>query len=204
MTKTILFFGDSITDANRDRNDLLSLGSGYVNMLSHRLEGHKVINLGISGNRTHDLVSRLHEVVHESPDIISILIGINDVWHKHEWQIETNTNEFKCHMTTILDALKASLQKAHVILVSPFILPMGAYLPGMRPDLDEEIRILSDLSTRYQIPFVPLDSVFFEAMRTTPMEALTFDGVHPTELGHKVIADQLEPVIKDLLLDDCH
>jgi acyl-CoA thioesterase I len=199
MTKTILCFGDSITDANRDKSDPMSLGNGYVMMLSKRFHTHQVINRGISGNRTHDLVSRLFEVTQETPDIISILIGINDVWHKHAWQIETTTDTFKENMITILDHLKASLPKAQLILVSPFILPMGAYLPAMRLELDEEIQILEDLSKRYETPFVPLQSIFYEEMTKTSMASLTLDGVHPTDLGHQVIADHLESVIKDHL-----
>ena len=83
----ILFQGDSITDAVRNREDVTSLGEGYAFLAAAELsfaatEVHTFINKGISGNRIVDLYARMKaDIINLQPDVLSILIGVNDVWH---------------------------------------------------------------------------------------------------------------------------
>ena len=92
--QTILFQGDSITDCGRNRdaattpNDLCGLGDGYVMMAATKLlstrpaDGLRIFNRGISGNRIVDLDARIkNDIIHLKPDVLSILIGVNDTWH---------------------------------------------------------------------------------------------------------------------------
>ena len=86
--KVILFQGDSITDAGRDRANKFGLGKGYPNFVSGHLGAKypyqfQYINRGISGNRVVDLYARIKmDMINLKPDYMSILIGINDVWHE--------------------------------------------------------------------------------------------------------------------------
>ena len=99
----ILFQGDSVTDAGRDRSNPHDMGEGYPRYASAMIQdsypdtGFEFVNLGISGNRTADLVSRLEsDFVDVQPDIVSVMIGINDVWHHYSFTyIETTDAEFE-------------------------------------------------------------------------------------------------------------
>ena len=89
----IVLFGDSITDMGRDRinnqpNYLGSYGCGYPIFIAGELykqdpTKHVIYNRGISGNRIVDLYARIKmDVWNLKPDVLSILIGINDIWHE--------------------------------------------------------------------------------------------------------------------------
>ena len=84
----ILFQGDSITDAGRNRDDIHDLGHGYPLYAAKYLKERypeidfEFVDLGISGNQTKDLVERLQaDFIDIQPDIVSIMIGVNDTWH---------------------------------------------------------------------------------------------------------------------------
>ncbi|MCQ2440740.1 MAG: GDSL-type esterase/lipase family protein [Clostridia bacterium] len=86
--KKILFFGDSITDCGRNRDNDDSLGQGYPLLIKSELgfenpERYTFLNRGISGNRIVDLYARIKkDLINLAPDYVSILIGVNDVWHE--------------------------------------------------------------------------------------------------------------------------
>ena len=92
MSKVILFQGDSVTDCGRSRENVFNggLGSGYPTLIGARIladhlgEGYQIYNRGISGNRVVDLYARWKcDAIVLRPDIISILIGVNDTWHEY-------------------------------------------------------------------------------------------------------------------------
>ena len=138
----ILFYGDSITDAMRNREDLNAisgLGVGYVRSVADKLIGenpnkYKIINTGISGNRIVDLYARIKcDCWNHEPDLISILIGINDIWHelgKHNG-VELDRFE-KVYRMLIEDTLKR-LPNVKIMLLEPFV------LEGLRTSQDDEI-----------------------------------------------------------------
>ena len=124
--KKILFQGDSITDADRSRGNRLSLGYGYptqvAGLLGKEYPGQlEFVNLGISGNRVVDLYARIGEdFIEEAPDFITILIGINDVWHEFGARrngIE-NPKFYKVYALLIeeLTDLEAASQKLYIRL----------------------------------------------------------------------------------------
>ena len=86
--KTILFQGDSITDAGRSRENDENMGVGYPTMVAGELGyenpgEYRFLNRGISGNRSVDLYARIKsDIICLKPDVMSILIGVNDVWHE--------------------------------------------------------------------------------------------------------------------------
>jgi acyl-CoA thioesterase I len=192
MTKTILFFGDSVTDAGRERDNPHSLGHGYVHHVGQTLTNVRIINKGISGNRSYDLLDRLDEdVIGLSPDILFVMIGINDVWHKHQWNVPSSTEEFALNMNTLITTIQDALPGVKIVILSPFLLPTGVHTEPIRRDLDTEIAILESLSKTHDIPFIPVDVILRGFLETMSAEDIAADGVHPTEKGHRLIAQEI-------------
>ena len=109
----ILFQGDSITDAGRDKRNYHHLGNGYpkysAELISkaHTDIDFEFINFGISGNRTCQLFDRLYsDAIAFEPDIISVMVGINDVWHRHSHRIMTKDAQIEANYRAILSDLK--------------------------------------------------------------------------------------------------
>ena len=88
MAKRILFQGDSITDCGRNRNEFYGMGNGYANLVkatlgTDRPGEYEFINRGINGNRIIDIYARIrNDIINLKPDVMSLLIGVNDVWHE--------------------------------------------------------------------------------------------------------------------------
>jgi len=181
----ILFQGDSITDCGRDRENQDSLGNGYVNLTTKILEDRypkanlKFINRGISGDKIRDLQLRWEaDCISLNPDILSILIGVNDTLITPAKLFE---EEYRMLLKRTTEALNAE-----IILCEPFLLlgDTNAY----RDDLDPKIEIVHKLSEEFSTLLLPLDQTFSEACSLNPPEYWAPDGVHPTHAGHTLIA----------------
>ena len=206
----ILFQGDSITDAGRDKRNYHELGNGYPKYAAEAIRAafpeveFEFINFGISGNRSGQLFDRIYvDGLAFEPDVISILIGINDAWHRHgSNKILTTDEQFELNYRCILERIKNETN-AKIVMICPFYLDaeVNAHL---RADLETIIPIVERLAKEYADVFIPLDSIFAEAMKTQP-EPLWFsaDGVHPNENGSRFIggvyADAVAPIIKSLI-----
>ena len=125
----ILFQGDSITDAGRDRRNYHDLGNGYPKYAAkHIVEMHpdadfEFINFGISGNRTSQLFDRLYsDGIEFQPDVISILIGINDIWHRYSVaRVATTDLQIETNYRAILERLKKETN-AKIVILAPYVL----------------------------------------------------------------------------------
>ncbi len=199
----MLFQGDSITDAGRDRDVLApnqpdGLGQGYVRMAAARLladrPGIRVLNRGIGGNRMSHLVERWEEdAVSLRPTVLSVLIGVNDTWHglsPANTDSPTAYDAFEAGYREILDRFVHALPEARVVLAEPFVLPCGAGkdLP-MRSNLDPRREIVHRLVTEFDATLVPFQRLFDEALERAPAAYWAEDGVHPTLAGHQLMAD---------------
>lgn len=201
----LLFQGDSITDAGRDRADIHNMGAGYPKYASEMLRAaypdveFEFINLGISGNRTDQLFDRMYEdMILIEPDVVSILICINDVWHRHSHQIETTDAQIAANYRAILERLKRQTN-AKILILSPFLLD-NAEKESWRAELDTILPIVRSLAEEYADAFIPLDKHFEEALKTQPEPChYSPDGVHPNENGAKFIAELYVKAIKDLI-----
>ena len=187
MTGPILFIGDSITDCGRRDDAPDYLGDGYVRMVAAALPGRRVINAGIGGNRVIDLHDRWHiDVVDQSPELLTVYVGINDTWRRYDSDDPTSAASFEeDYRACLADAGGAS----RVILVKPFVVPVNADQERWHEDLDEKRAVVARLAAEFATGFVPLQSLFHAAAEDRGAEALAHDGVHPTELGHRLIAD---------------
>ena len=206
----ILFQGDSITDAGRDKRNYHDVGPGYPkyaveNILATYPEiEFEFINQGISGNRTSQLFDRLYsDALAFEPDIISILIGINDIWHRHNAnKIATTDEQIALNYRCILDRIKNETN-AKIVILAPFVLDAED-----KDYLREEIKtvgpIVKELAEKYADVYIPLDEHFAKALTTQP-EPLYYsdDGVHPNDNGRmfigKLYAEAISPIIKSLI-----
>ena len=205
----VVFQGDSITDAGRDYRNYHDVGPGYPKYASELMIANhtdvefEFINFGISGNRTSQLFDRLYkDALAFDPDVISILIGINDVWHRHNSnRIATSDAQIELNYRSILERIRKE-SHAKILIMAPFIL--DAEVPeGMRDELDRILPVIRKLADEFADVYIPLDEIFTEALKTQP-ESFYYskDGVHPNENGRefigKLYAEAIKPIINSL------
>ena len=203
----ILFQGDSITDAGRDKRNYHDVGPGYPKYASEAIAEafpdteFEFINFGIGGNRTSQLFDRLYaDGIVFQPDVISILIGINDIWHRYgSGRIATTDEQFALNYRCIIERIKKETN-AKIVILAPFLLDAEPY-EGMRADPERALPVVRKLAEEYADVYIPLDEHFTEALKTQP-EPLYYskDGVHPNDNGRmfigKIYADAVIPLIK--------
>lgn len=201
----ILFQGDSITDAGRNRDDIHDLGGGYPKYAAQYMKeafpdvDFEFIDLGISGNQTKDLVDRLEsDFIDIQPDVCSIMIGVNDTWH-HAGDKSWIPNEvFEARYRTVLEKLKTQT-KAKIMIIEPFLIPV-ADKEFFREDLDPKIQIIRKLAREYADVFLPTDGLLASAFIGKEPTEFASDGVHPTAMGAdfigKLYCEYVAPLIK--------
>ncbi len=201
----ILFQGDSITDAGRDKRNYHNMGNGYPKFASKLIaEAHPeiefdFINLGISGNRTDQLFDRLYpDAIALQPDVISILIGINDIWHRKS-NILTTDAQIELNYRTILTLLRERTN-AKIVMIAPYVLD-AEDKDFLREDHKKIIPIVRALAEEFADVYIPLDIKFDEAVKTQPEPRFySGDGVHPNQNGAefigKLYAEAIEPLLR--------
>ena len=202
----LLFQGDSITDAGRDKRNYYDLGNGYPKFAASIIAekyadtSFEFINLGISGNRTGQLFDRFYsDGIALQPDIISILIGINDIWHRCPPNyILTTDEQIALNYREILKRIKRETN-AKIVILSPYVLDSEDKAP-MKKELSTVLPILGELADEFADAYVPLDELFEKAMETQPEPRYySADGVHPNENGAKFIAEHYALAIDKIL-----
>lgn len=202
----ILFQGDSITDAGRDYRNYYDLGQGYPRYAAENLRALfpekelEFIDLGISGNRTGQLFDRLYpDAIALKPDIISILIGVNDVWHRHNFgRVATTDAQIELNYRTILTELK-SKTNAKIVMIAPYILDNDDFAL-IKEQLASVQAIVRSLAKEFADVYIPLDELFEEALKTQPSPRYySNDGVHPNENGARFIGKIYADAVKDLI-----
>ena len=206
----LLFQGDSITDAGRDKRNYYHMGKGYpkyaVELIKEAFPDANIefINQGISGNRTDQLFDRLYpDAIALEPDLSSILIGINDIGHRHgAGKIETTDEQIAVNYRAILTRLKAQTN-AKIVILSPYLLDCEEK-ESWRVELNSILPIIRDLAKEFADVYIPLDEIFEEALKTQPEPRFySGDGVHPNENGAKFIGklyfDAIAPLLRSML-----
>ncbi|MDE6586121.1 MAG: GDSL family lipase [Clostridia bacterium] len=200
----IVFFGDSITDCERDRNDINSLGNGYVKILADKLRpiypdtDIELINKGVSGNEISDLLARVDEdVIALKPDAVVIMIGINNTIHDFTSDKKLDLKQLESDLKELLKKLKK--EGIVVIFLEPFLLPAPDKL-RMRKLFNEELAVINKVGLKYADEFVAYDEMFTGLTITIPYTEYSLDGVHPTHRGSRLIADQAIKAIRKHLL----
>lgn len=189
----ILFQGDSITDADRVY-DPRGLGEGYVAMVAEQFSARHpelqvtFLNRGVSADRVRDLRDRWQvDCLSLEPDVVSILVGVNDALGTLFWGEFTSLESFEADYSSILELTRRKLD-AQIVLLEPFLLPVSKDLMAFRRAVDSRIDVVRKLSEKFETVLVRLDSVFSEAVKREKPEFWSVDGVHPTAAGHGLIA----------------
>lgn len=197
----ILFQGDSITDAGRNRDDNTynnsrALGSGYPMLAgAELLEKHpslnlKVFNKGISGNKVFQLADRWDtDCLSIKPDILSILIGVNDIWHKLNGQYNGTVEVYKHDYIALLERTKKALPNVKLIICEPFAVPgVKAVDDKWYPEFYGYQKAAREIADQFGATFIPYQKVYDEAQKQAPGAYWTGDGVHPTLAGAQLMA----------------
>jgi len=198
----LLFQGDSITDANRKRSQPYDLGEGYVSKLLSSIHHAVIINKGISGNRTIDLLNRWDiDTLSIKPDFLSILIGINEVWHHYKYGNILTPETYKIYYIKLLEEVKEKLPHTKILMIEPFVFPIGEYESKWEIDLLQEQKIFKELAEQYADYFIPMQSILNAYLSKYKMVDILGDGVHPTKLGHELIAKEITQVIRLFMIE---
>ncbi|WP_239613515.1 SGNH/GDSL hydrolase family protein [Cohnella mopanensis] len=206
---TVLFQGDSITDGARSRDEDQNhiLGHSYAYMISAKLSYELAerkphfINRGISGNRVSDLYARWNEdAISLKPDLISLLIGVNDVWRTISGEASGVTDRFERAYRHLLEETREVLPETGLVLCEPFILKTGA-TAGRWEEWVERVgsyqAIVRKLASEFGTVFVPLQGAFDAACNRAEASYWIWDGVHPTAAGHELIAREWLSVVQN-------
>jgi len=208
----ILFYGDSITDAGRNRDNPLpnrALGHGYVSQAAGRLYEkdagrYEVYNRGISGNRVVDIYARIKtDCWNLEPDVMSILIGVNDVWHEIVRKNGVELDRFENIYRTLLSETKIKLPNVKIIICEPFVLRGEA--TDERFDEFLEVKkyaaVSKKLADEFGASFVPLQDMFDKMGEKYGNDVMLSDGVHPTTVGSAYLAIEWMKVFDKLESD---
>jgi acyl-CoA thioesterase-1 len=195
---TIVFIGDSITDCDR-RTDPLGLGSGYVDIVARTLRERgdlsTVVNTGIAGDRVAHLQERWQvDALDHTPSVLSIYVGVNDTLTTFFAGRPTPPEQFEQRYTDILDRTVAA-GAPRLVIVEPFFIGSEAEWVHWREgntfvneDLALKRPIVRRLADRYGAAYVPLQAAFDDAVAERGATVVAGDGVHPSPLGHQLIA----------------
>jgi lysophospholipase L1-like esterase len=198
----VLFQGDSITDCGRDRtrpdpNAASALGSGYpllaaaAELAAHPDRALRFYNRGVSGNKVPDLAARwATDTVALAPDVLSILIGVNDFWHKLSSGYTGTVEDYEHQYTALLDDTRRALPRTRIIVLEPFVLHCGAVDNRWFPEFDERRAAAERVARHAGATFVPLQPMFDDLARKSTPAYWAADGVHPTPAGHAAIAER--------------
>ena len=195
--KTILFQGDSITDVDRSRQSEVMLGSGYPTVVAANLGcarpgEFKFLNRGISGNRIVDIYARMRrDILNLEPDVLSILIGVNDVWHDFE-NNGVDAEKFEKIYGMLIEELLQKKPDMKIMILEPFVLhgsaTNGCYDDFFRPQVDLRAAAARRTAKKFGLTFVELQKYFDAAYPNQPEGYWLVDGVHPSPAGHGLIA----------------
>lgn len=199
--QVILFQGDSITDSGRNKEDTgfntaRNLGSGYPMLAGAALLNKyealnlKIYNKGISGNKVYQLAERWDKDCLElKPDVLSILIGVNDIWHKLNGTYNGTVEIYRNDYIALLERTKKALPNVKLIICEPFAVNgVKAVDEKWYPEFYDYQKAAKDIAKQFRATFIPFQSVYDEAQKRAPGLYWTGDGVHPTLAGAQLMA----------------
>ena len=204
----ILFQGDSVTDAGRTAVSYENLGRGYPIfaagrlLVSHPDKKFKFVNRGIGGNRVVDLYQRWKvDCINLEPDVVSILIGVNDTWHETAFRNGVEPDRAEKVYRELVGWTRQALPAAKLMLCEPFMFTLSQAGAGYkigetwsgrdewRAEMDVRSAFTRRIAEDFGCVFVPFQSVLDAALEKAPAPYWLGDGVHPTTAGHSLLAD---------------
>ncbi|MDP2335826.1 MAG: SGNH/GDSL hydrolase family protein [Bacteroidota bacterium] len=205
----ILFQGDSITDAGREKekqqsNSPWSFGYGYAylaaaNLLNTRsAQNLSIYNRGISGNKVYQLADRWQKDCFDlKPNLLSILIGVNDFWHKLDGKYDGTVEKYENDYRQLLNLTKKILPDVKLVIGEPFaVLGCSAVNEKWYPEFDSYRASSKKLANEFDAIFIPYQAIFDEAQKQAPGKYWTGDGVHPSMAGSSLMAEAWLKAVK--------
>ncbi len=205
----ILFQGDSITDSGRkkdanDHNNTSAMGAGYALLAGGNLlktyagKNLKVYNKGISGNKVYQLAERWEaDCLALKPNVLSILIGVNDFWHKKNGKYDGTIETYRNDYVALLERTKKALPNVQLIIGEPFaVTGTSAVDQSWFPEFDAYRQAARQIATQFDAVFIPYQQVFEEAQKQAPATYWTPDGVHPSLAGAELMAQAWLKTVK--------
>ena len=200
----ILFIGDSITDVkfNSRFRFRFRVKNIYATQLKKKFRKYsKKINVdikGIASNRTYHVYDRLtKDCINLKPDVVIMLIGVNDAWENYGPEnYPPLLRPMEPHIREIYRRLKTELPDAQILYIMPFLIDAVEEKFPFHKILDEYRELLKAVALEHGATVIDMQKVFNEAQKTTAPKNLAVDGIHPTSLGHKVMADAIEKMIE--------
>ncbi len=197
--KRILFQGDSITDIRRALDNDMLMGMGYATMVGGELalknpSKFEFVNRGIAGNRVVDIYARIKkDIINLKPDVMSILIGINDVWHEIGEKNGVDADKYFKIYSMLIEEVKAALPDIKILILEPFVLK-GEATEGnwevFKTETGKRREMAKRVAEKYDLKFVSLQEKFDEVEKLAPAAQWVLDGVHPTYAGHCLIKEE--------------
>jgi len=204
----ILFQGDSITDGNRTRNNDWNhlMGHGYQYIISSKLwfeqpeRKFHFINRGVSGHKVPDLAARWQtDTLDIDPDVLSILIGINDANEAVKDNPHYTTESYKEGYRDLLIRTKKDNSNIKFVICEPFLLPVGT-IKDKWNRWHEEVSarqvVTKAIAQEFDAVFVPFQSAFDEALKKAPADYWIWDGIHPMPAGHELMSREWLKAVK--------
>ncbi len=200
----IVFIGDSITDVrfNSKFRFKFKVKNIYATKLKKKFrkysKGIHVDIKGIASNRTYHVYDRLtKDCINLKPDVVFMLIGVNDAWENYGPEnYPPLLRPVEPHTREIFRRLTAELPGVQILYIMPFLIDSVEEKFPFHKMLDEYRELLRNIALEYGATVIDMQEVFNEAQKTTPPVSLAIDGIHPTDLGHRVMADAIEKMIE--------
>lgn len=201
----ILFQGDSLTDGDRDRSDVHNLGESYPKYAAAALAEKypnvelEFVNLGIGGDRTDTLLARAQsDFVDIDADVVSILVGVNDIWNRYDLKIPNTDEVIEANYRALLEQVKSGTN-AKIMLIQPYTI--GYAQAWIRDEMIRVHAIVKRLADEFADAYLPIDDLFWQS--GIEAEVLARDGVHLKEAGARFVAEHyaqhVAPLIDGLL-----
>lgn len=195
----ILFQGDSITDVGRVRENEAHMGGGYPLLIKSKLGfenpgKYEFVNKGISGNRIVDLYARIKmDIINLKPDVMSILIGVNDVWHEFARENGVDADKFYKIYDMLIEEVKTALPDIKIMIMEPFVLKGPATeenWDGFNAEVKKRAQMAKKIAEKHKLSYIELQKGFDQLTEKEEPTYWLRDGVHPTEMGHEYIKNQ--------------
>lgn len=199
-TSKILFIGDSITDVkfNSKNRFKFKLKDIYATQLKKKLKAYSKnieVNIkGIASNRTYHVYDRLtNDCINLNPDVIIMLIGVNDAWENYVPEdYPPLLRPMEPHIREIFRRIRTELPQTQILFLMPFMIDSVEEKLPFHKTLDEFRALLKNIAMEYGAFILDLQEIFYEAQQIYSPSSLAIDGIHPTQLGHKVMAESIE------------
>ncbi|MBE6733509.1 MAG: lysophospholipase [Ruminococcaceae bacterium] len=199
MPKRILFFGDSITDCSRPRDQFYGFGKGYSYLVKAYLGAnfpneYEFINRGIGGDRSIDLFARIKiDFINLKPDYASLFFGVNDTLHEIQSQNGLSTEKFEKIYTMMLDEIIEACPNTKLMILTPFVLKgwvteeEEGLLERYQQGVAEKAAVVKKIAEKYGIPYADTQAMFNEALKKADDTYWSDEGIHPTDYGHELL-----------------